>query len=323
MRRSRSRQGYVLLMTVVLIAVAGLLLAGIARQSLSLAVEAGESQGDLQRRWGEISCRQAILLRADTILKQQRQLTQKGNAADAVIGTANVSARVVLGGMTFDLLLADETAKVSLNAIYRSQDDAAVGRIVSETSQAVGALPLRLRPYRSSANAPNAPAFDSWGQVFALDSVESNMPAAEWLEASTTELTCWGDGKLNLERATDENVKRISRLVVSDDVIGRLLELRRQCLERREAAQREMKTATTEATARAAAATATKPWLPELLVALKLPPSEQRHCDELFVDHSTSYSLWITIRTAARSWQRLSIVDTSVGSQPHFCSFSW
>jgi len=306
-------------MTVVLIAVAGLFLAGIARQSLTLALNAHEMQETLQRRWGELSCRQAILPRADAILKQQ-QGPVKENDAEGTIGAVSVSARVVLSGMTFDLLLADESAKVSLNAICRYQGDEAVGRLISEMPQSSGILPVRLRPYQLRSDATNSPAFDSWGQVFALDRVEGPK-AAQLLEAATTEMTCWGGGKLNLERATDENVERIGRLAVGEKVISQLLEHRKQCLAKRNTSQREAKTATTKAEAMAAAAQ--KSWLPELLDTIKVRASERRCLNDLFADRSTSYSLWTTIHTTKRSWCQLSILDASVESQPKCCSYCW
>ena len=310
-------------MTVVLIAVAGLFLAGIARQSLTLALDAHESQEALQRRWGELSCRQAILLHADAILKQQ-QRPAKENDADGAIGAARASAHLVLGGLTFDLLLADESAKISLNVIYRRQGDESVTGLISESSQSSGVLPVRLRPYRSNSETTNSLAFDSWGQVFSLDRVEGPTPASELLEAATTEMTCWGDGKLNLERATDDNVERISRLAVGDTVVSQLLELRKQCLAKKKAWQLAAQTAaTTKAEAAAAAAAAKQSWLPGLLGALQLRATERRRLDETLADRSTSYSLWTTIRTTGRSWQQFSILDTSTESQPKCCSYCW
>jgi hypothetical protein len=68
MRQRKDRNGYVLLMTIVLIAIAALILAGISRQSLLLALKALNAEEDLQRRWGAASCRQAVLMHVKDIL---------------------------------------------------------------------------------------------------------------------------------------------------------------------------------------------------------------------------------------------------------------
>lgn len=288
-------------MTVMLIAVAGLFLAGIARQSLLMAVKARESQENLQRRWGTFSCRQAILLRAEQVLRQQGFQNHTGPS----VGVGSVSAQLVMGGMQFDVLLADESAKVNLNTIFRWQGKEDVSRLVRKKVHSYGTLPLRLCPYRNGSNTMGYPAFDSWGQVFALNCLENSIPIAETLAESTGELTCWGDGKLNLEYAPDEAVKCIGRLAVGDSTIRRLLDMRQRCLARMTIADRR------------------KRWVTELFDGLSLRQGERQQLEQLMTDRSTCHSLWITIRTNERSWYNLCIADSAREMKSKCRSYCW
>ena len=67
-RRSTRRRGFVLLMVLVLIAIAAMILAGIARHSLGLALEASDARQSLQDRWATVSLERAVLGRVDKIL---------------------------------------------------------------------------------------------------------------------------------------------------------------------------------------------------------------------------------------------------------------
>jgi hypothetical protein len=66
-RASRSgnrRHGYVLLMTVILIALAGVTLLTVARGSLRSAMDASRAASDVQQRWLTLSAQRTILPRA-------------------------------------------------------------------------------------------------------------------------------------------------------------------------------------------------------------------------------------------------------------------
>ena len=67
----KRRDGFVLLTTLVVIALAGFLLAGIARRSLLRAMETVSAQEDLQQRWALASLRRSLLPYAEEILQAQ------------------------------------------------------------------------------------------------------------------------------------------------------------------------------------------------------------------------------------------------------------
>lgn len=334
MRRRRSRNGYVLLMTVVLIAIAGLFLAGIARHSLSLALSAQQSQEELQRRWSDLSCQQAILLNADHILEQLALDNQAGNAVSSG-NAARVSTRFMLGDTEVDLLLADESAKVSLNTIYRRQGKEGVSRLIRQESNSGGILTLHLRPYRTNSNTGDFPAFDSWGQVFSLARSESGNSIAAGLAGATEDLTCWGGGRLNLERASNAAVEHVCRLAVTDRTMRELLELRKQRLVQLKqdwlasASKSSASDSSTkisqpdEAVDSSATERQRKRWLPELLDELSLREGERKQLNELLTDRSDCCSLWITIRSKQRSWHRLCLANSTGDMKIKCWSFCW
>jgi len=285
MRRQSHRRGYALIMTVVLIAIAALLMAGVARQGLQLAAQASAAQADLQRRWGVFSCQRAVLCQAEEILARQEAAQREADGR--LGGIPAVATEMRLGTMSVALLLADENAKVSLNAIHARRDKETVARVVQEMAGLSG-LDVRLRPYRRAADAEHLPAFDSWGQVFALEEGRADTQAPKSLAAATAELTCWGDGKLNLRRASRDALERVCRLEASPTIVGRLLELMSK----------------------------PSPWkLAGLLDQLRLAEGERQRLEQLLTDRSLCHSLWIVATTQERTSTALYVAQSTGGDQ--------
>src|SRR5687768_18320417 len=89
-------RGYVLILTLGLLALAATLLVGVARASLRHAVAAREAVDGLQRRIGVRSCQSVVLPHAGDILIRQEQ---RRNASVAVLRTT-----VTLGDQRFDVV---------------------------------------------------------------------------------------------------------------------------------------------------------------------------------------------------------------------------
>ena len=71
-------------------------------------------------------------------------------------------------------------------------------------------------------------AFRSWGEVFDLNSLQAGFARDASLPNLTTGLTCWGNGQLNFQRASDEAILAVSRCVVQDGVARRIVQRFRQ-----------------------------------------------------------------------------------------------
>jgi hypothetical protein len=173
-------------MVLVLLAVMAAALAGLCRQSLRNALAATSDAGDLQRRWGVLSCQAAILPHAELLLSQAETTRRQPVRA--------LDLDFQLGGEEFSVRVADEQAKVNLNFLYDSR-----GRTNAETAaraaarQAGDRLSVSLRPLDI------APRLVSFGQIFT--SPGGAISAIDF-RAASSDVTCWGDGKLNWRRAS-------------------------------------------------------------------------------------------------------------------------
>jgi len=114
-RRVRQRSGYVLIMTLVMIVIAALSLAGLARRSLLLANESIIAQRELQRYWGTQSCRHLLLDQANAIFENLEAPHAEGELPWPA--PRQLTASVTLAGMTYRLWLGDEDAKLNLNTL--------------------------------------------------------------------------------------------------------------------------------------------------------------------------------------------------------------
>src|SRR4051812_9485412 len=108
------RRGYILLTTLALLVLSSTLLVTLARQTIQRSGEARQSQEDLQRRWGQISCQRALLPHAEAILLNQEKLHQRA--------FATYRAQIQLGPQSFEIILADEQAKTNVNALLDLSD---------------------------------------------------------------------------------------------------------------------------------------------------------------------------------------------------------
>jgi hypothetical protein len=320
------------LLTIAMIAIAAIVLAGIARQSLLLAMECLEAQEDLQRRWGAATCQQAVLDRADDILKKRAD--DLGESSDASeIPPDQVAAKVVLGGIVFNLLLADEDAKVSHNTIYRWRSEQEVNRVVQESAESSGGAVVRLRPFRSDTSRQDQhPTFDSWGQVFELGCTGRNRISAEQVADATTGVTCWGRGRLNAYRAPNRRIERICGMVIEPAAIDRLLELRRQYFANKQPkgplAADHAKPAESGASGPAAMQSpqeqnAVEQEMTAMLDGLHLRDSERERLGQLLACRSTCHSLWITMTAKDRMSSSFTVLDSTGHEKLVSAHFTW
>jgi hypothetical protein len=280
-----SRRGYVLVMAIALIALAGLALVGIARQSLTVAFRAVSAEEELQRRWGALSCRRALLNRAPEIIEFEID-ARSTDGGERRFDASQLTGSWRLGGMSFRWTLADENAKVNVNTVFALRGIQGASELVRDfaRSDAKGAPEVFLRPHRTGAMDAESTPFESWGQVFDLDRVRKGVSAPQEIAGATARITCWGGGLLNVERASDAALDRLCGLVVGNDVIRRLQVLRRQ------RANLEIS---------------------DVLNELGLNETERNALQPLLTDNSDYYSLWIEVATKARSWHEFHVASSA------------
>ena len=218
------RRGYILLTVLLLLALAAVATAAVCRVTLRRATDATAAADELQRRWGMLSCRRALLTDAENVLA----------AAETPGGPAVTRVHLAfdLGRDHFDVDLCDEQSKNSVNEIYgRLGRDNAERLLKQLTGGAVRLRPAVAETVRRSKATDSAgvddeiptrpPAvFGSWAEVVPVAGWGDLVPSRAGSPANFA--TLWGDGRLNILRASEPALAAVCSPVLSPEQIGQL-----------------------------------------------------------------------------------------------------
>ena len=157
------RRGYILLTTLLLLALAATAMVGVSRRSLTLALEASRAEEDLQRRWGVLTSQSVLLPMAGDILGKAEQQEKRSLPSTAI--------SFHLGRQAFTFVIFDEQAKFNVNTFFQKKQSVETERALRQllsmgsSGEAVRLepLPKRIDPKTSQPD----PSFISLGQVFA------------------------------------------------------------------------------------------------------------------------------------------------------------
>jgi hypothetical protein len=212
---SHRHRGYVLLIVLLLLTLAAVSLAGVCRLTLRRSAAATAALADLQHRWGSVSAQYTLLSDAENVL--ERAEVAEGPGGPPV---ATLHGSFDLGRVRFDVDLCDDQARANVNGLLAWRGRAAAEALIRDLARAGGGhlvphLPASATaaargPLHSISTTPDAdapldePATDRVPPVFG--SLTEVFPGAGWddLQPSAlgAALTCYGDGKVNLRRAT-------------------------------------------------------------------------------------------------------------------------
>jgi hypothetical protein len=192
----------VLLVTLMLLVLVTLSLVAVARVSFAAALSVDDDQRQVQGRWAAISCQYTLLPSCERLLAR-RESQARGPVP-------SLRAGLDLGGLSLDLVLSDELAKVNVPALLarragdHNQAESDLRPIVA-TAGAAGLL--RVRQPMAAAAGPASVGAMNWGlgEVFDLGRpgvAEAVEPTSRSAGASAL-VTCWGGGRLNWRRAGD------------------------------------------------------------------------------------------------------------------------
>jgi hypothetical protein len=275
-----------MLAVLVCLLLAGLAMTMLAQSSMRLSTTALERQRELQRRWGIISCQRTMLPAAPRLFAQlQEQATDLSAPAPATY-TANVT----LGEFQFDLLLADENAKLSMNTVFHHRGRAAAERFANRNLSALYRPPVRLYPEAKQgkpleallANEGLPNALQSWGQVFDF-SLATGLQNNRWrVPQLTARMTLWGRGQLNVRRASDATIIEACQLVVSEGAARRL--------------QKDFRDKP-------------KHQIDSLVKQLDVDEKKQLLLQDMLTEYSSCFSLWTTARATQVEAQRFSVMQ--------------
>lgn len=296
MTRDVRQSGFALLMALVLVLMAGVALAATARRSMVDALDAKSAVEELQRRWAVESLRAALLTRVGNVLDEAETGESKDQTGEPqqpamVEPVAELRLSCHLAGRDYLLILTDEQAKLNVNRLLRQSNRAvaqsALARFLSEQfdGQREGA-DIKLRPAAIGATATTDKqlAIGGFGQVF--DQVSPALLAGDQTRPGLASMiTCWGEGKVNLRRATPAVVRQACDRQVAAAAIDALLSAR----------QRDPR----------------RP-LASILDDLKSVSHDERaKLRDLLTDESACHGLWIVARGRQRSWYTLAVAVTA------------
>ncbi len=246
----RQRKGYVLLAVLAVLVLMITVLASLSKLSLRRALAAADAQVRLQQRIGMWSIESEVLPRMGTVFERlETEIVESGSGRKV---PSQIRTAVSFGGVTYDVLLADEDAKLNLNRIYhiagRQETQAKAQELLGPTLAAT----LRLAPATSpqgndllqsatrssdqdsddrddTGSATSVPrAFRSWGEVFDLNALSVAVGDDAALPNATVDLTCWGSGTLNARRASDEAIHLTITCVLPKAAADRFLKRYRE-----------------------------------------------------------------------------------------------
>lgn len=265
-------RGFALVLTLMLLVMAGAALAGVSRTSLSRATAAQQAEEDLQRRWATLSVSQTLLAQAP------RLVTEANEASDQPL--AVITQTLTLGGQDLLLHIADEQAKFNMAARTASASSeqalAALRRLLQ--TMANDAQPRLALP--ESSDQQSIGSFEQLlvaptpGQLFG----DQNQPGL------TQVLTLWGDGRVNFSRAAYEVLDEAGGDVLGAGKVHELAGLRRQMPGLS---------------------------LARAMALLELGDDQQAQIAARLTDRSTCYSVHVQMRSRHRRFDRLSIIDSS------------
>jgi len=283
MGKARRQKGFVLLVTLVLLTLAALAMVTICRAAILRVQAASEAQTDLQRRWGSLSCRAALLPQCADILQRAEAQSSRPIAV--------LQRALILGNQTFHLTFSDESAKADVGLLIRRQGkdqaELTIRRLSLGSPLAAGNVDLRI--------PSNAPAPDCFGDVF--DGATPKVLFDHEVGPSPQEaLTCWSGGRVNIHRASEAVLREVCAGTLNLTQIHLLTEFQ-------------------ESQPTIAVADALK--------QLQLTASQRRDAEEILTDCTTCSSLWIECRTPRRSYWVLTVARQKQGSAPLTRCFEW
>ena len=291
---SRSHHGYVLVMALVLIAMAASVLAIMAKRSVFDASDVLHAQAQFKEHWAAYSLSKSLLPQAREVMAL---ILEKETLLESTPDQQPISVvhfEVQLGGLTYQLALADEQAKANVNQLLKnkgnSSDTAQAIRNLMNRTQIADIPVIELKPYTWKEN-PNIAKLHTLGQIF-KNVTPSKLCSTDSEEKEALDvLTCWGDGKLNFHTAPPEVMLAVCNPTLGRGQIDKLIAAR----------QRNPKIS-----------------LDAALTAAGIAKDHLAKIKKMFTDESTCYSLWVHRQTQRQThhWLTIAQQQKSLKNQP-------
>ena len=308
--RTTPRRGYVLLIVLLLLALAAVALAGVCRLTLRRSTAATLALADLQHRWGSVTTQYTLLSNAANVIDRA-----EGNGPPL----PTLHGSFTLGAVRFDVDLCDDQSRANVNALLAWRGPTVAQGMIRDLARAGGSRlaprlpaaatnkkPLHALSVTADEDAPPddvptdrvPPAFGSLTEVFPAATWDDLRPSPASLSSN---LTCYGDGKVNLRRAS---VAVLSAALSTGDTssltppqVNALARIGRAAGNTLDVANALAQTGATAA------------------AVLKLQGR--------LVDGSNTQSVWIEAHDGRRTWRTWAARDTTDADHPRTFTGAW
>ncbi len=221
--RAKKEPGMTLLVVLVVLAMAGTVLAISARRSCERAILAATARRDLQVKWGFLSCRAVYLPAAEQLLDEARKPDRPPPIC--------VRRSIVLGGLSFRLLLADQQAKANANLLAARRHDSGLAaslRVLLADQRRP--IKIELRPGAPPAGLiSKVPRrYVSFDQLFVAAGPAALVSFQTHGKAAFDRVSPWGSGKVNVRRADRTVMREVLKGVLDEEELDKLCRLREQ-----------------------------------------------------------------------------------------------
>lgn len=286
MVKPRKNQGFVLLLVLAVLVIASVVLSGWAYRNSSGVLHAGQVAQDIHRKWGNLSCQKLMFSFATDFLDEE--------STDPDKPAVTVVREVELSGMRYQLTLSDEQAKANVNYLLREKGKQyavrQIGRLISDKKNKL-IVGLKMEDGKIKIS--------SFDQIFNYKD-PGQLVGIEGL-------TCWGSEKINYKRGNKKALQAMTRGILSDTDIERLLDFRKEDLGNEDLREESVEDG-----------------LKILFKKLTLRDEQIEPLKRIFTDISSCKSLWVKCKSDTRSWYRLyvEIKDPETAS-PRILVYQW
>lgn len=257
MRRQNHQHAYILLMTLVLLAIIALATVGASSLALRQMETADEAEQELQRHWGQLSIERCVLPSAETILSSDEKIMQQP--------MVSCHHSLQLGNLNFELILSDEQAKPNVNAFLKNREKAdAEIQLRQALSGIVPASLILLKPL-SVGTGLHDPIM-SYSQVLNAIDPQQLLASRLGLVCPAEALTCWGNGQVNVRRASLNTLREVVGNVFGNGGAEKLI------------AFRDMSPPIS---------------FDNMLKQMDLKSDQRQKLSAILMDHSACHSIWI------------------------------
>ncbi len=201
-RKRRNNDGYVLLLVLLVLAVAGTVMTAAVRDNCRRASTAHRRLGELRRYWAIRSLREVCL----------------PEAAEHLAGPeTEYRCTVTLDGTDYRVVLCDEQVKANVNRLATRRSRADLHILLARLQERVRRpLTVDLQPGRRFGT------YSSFDQVFADADPARLIDPDNAADMPTRRITFWGDGTVNFRRAGEPVLRAVLDGRVGLDVIANI-----------------------------------------------------------------------------------------------------